>query len=167
MMGSNVVARFGALALAGALVVTAACERTGTEPDPHFDDVVRVNLIDRATGETLAHTHGEGEAMHWDGDLGHLHVGEELVVDVEFIARGGHVVPLGSEWTVMACPEVHWTGSRCDGDSDGVISVHPHGNHVDIEADAEGESAVVFALWHGGHSDWAGAPAVGIEVDDH
>jgi hypothetical protein len=166
MMGRNTFARFGALALAGALVVTTACERTGTEPDPHYDDVVRVNLIDRDTGEQLAHTHGDPPSSWHPNELPHLHEGDEIEVNVEFIARGNVTVPLGGEWTVRACPAANWHANHCDGDSDGIVEVHNHGDHVDIEAVGHGESAIVFALWHGSHADWV-SPAIGIEVDDH
>lgn len=138
-----------------ALTITVQAGEPGPG-DP--DDVARVELYDRDSGEQLAHTHGTGASMHWDGELPHLHSGEELEVNVVFKDSRGWIVPLGGEYTVQA---------RLTGASPaGVVSLSNHGDHVDIDALAPGEVEIIFALWHDDHSEFD-APPIELEVDDH
>jgi hypothetical protein len=149
----------GALAV---VAVTAACDRHPYDPDDH-DIRASVELVDRATGARMAWTHGTGDGIHWDGALPHLHVGDELAVNVRFLRANGTEIPLGSEYTVRAR-----LAEQADGrvGAPGIVRLENHGDHVDITGLAEGETYIVFMLWHGSHADFT-TPAIEVEVDDH
>ena len=127
------------------------------EPDP--DAVVsRVNLINRSTGDEIAHTHGSGDNMSWHGNFSHLHTGEELAVNVIFYDGENNPISLGGHYEVIA--------SLAEGSSSGVVTLSNHGDHIDITAIGEGEVDIIFSLWHDGHSEFD-APPIELEVDDH
>lgn len=127
------------------------------EPDP--DAVVsRVKLINRSTGEEIAHTHGSGENMHWHGSFSHLHTGEEIAVNVEFYDMNNTLIVLDGDYQVQA--------SLTENSPSGVVSLSNHIDHIDIEAIGEGEVHIIFSLAHDGHIDF-NAPPIEFEVDDH
>lgn len=135
-----------------------SCSDNSTGPDTDPVEVTRVNLVDRDSGEEIAHTHGSGDSMHWHGSLPHLHPGEEIEVNVEFLDADGNVIALGGEYTVQA--------HLASGSDDGVVELSSHGDHVDVEAVGEGNVEIIFSLWHGDHSEFD-APAIGLEVEHH
>lgn len=135
-----------------------SCSDSSTGPDTELVEVTRVNLVDRDSGTEFAHTHGTGSSMHWHGSLPHLHPGEEIEVNVEFIDANGDVIQLGGEYTVQA--------QLASGSDTGVIEMSNHGDHVDIEAIGDGEVEIIFSLWHGDHSEFE-APSVALEVEHH
>jgi hypothetical protein len=137
--------------MAAALMAgAAACDSPVDPVDPHGDPV-DVELADRATGELLAYTHGD----HWDGGLPHLGVGEEIAVNAYFLDADGDTIALGGEYTVAM--------ELATGAPGGIIAISNHGDHVDIEGVAEGETQVIVRLMHGNHSDWD-SPVLTIHV---
>jgi len=154
-MSSKVLRSMGAFALAGVLVATAACERQVTDPG-HFGTVAEVEIRDRATGTLYLESHGD----HWDGPgIPHLHVGEEIALNVHFFdAAGNEAVLGGGEFELQV--------RLADEGTPGIVDFSVHGDHADIEGIAEGETYLVFQLWHGGHTDFDTMP-VAFEVDDH
>jgi hypothetical protein len=144
------------------VTLLAACDRHPQDPDDHAIPA-SVELVDRATGARMAWTHGSGAAIHWDGELPHLHVGNELAVNVRFLRANGTEIPLGTEYTVRAR-----LAEQADGrvGAPGIVRLENHGDHVDITGLAEGETYIVFMLWHGSHADFT-TPAIEVEVDDH
>jgi hypothetical protein len=144
-----------ALPLAAALLV-AGCDGSSTEAE--HSEPARLDLVNRSSGELLAWTHGTGSSIHWDGGLPHIHAGDELALNTIFRDSDGNEIPLGGEYTVNA---ILTSGSPA-----GVVALDPHGDHVDIDALAEGEVQIIFQFWHGNHSEWD-APAIALEVEDH
>lgn len=159
-MKQSIVTRLAGLALVP-VIALAGCSRSPTDPPDHAI-VVGAELIDRATGTRLAWTHGTGAAMHWDGGLPHLHEGEELAINVNFVRADGSAIQLGGDFTVRARLAEGNEGNGVEG----IVAIHNHGDHVDLEAIAEGETEIVFMLWHGNHADFT-TPAIEVEVDDH
>jgi hypothetical protein len=154
--------------LAGLLLVpllaVAACERSPTGED-HAGEVVAIELYDRANPtQRLAWTDGQGAAMHWDGALPTLQVGQEIAVNVRFLRRNGAEIPLGGSYTVRARPAGQATGSAQTAWENAVVRVEAHGDHVDIIGRAAGETQVAFLLWHGSHADWDAAPPITVRV---
>lgn len=138
-----------------AVVTLAACgDRGPTEAD--HGEAVAAEVRDRDSGERLAWTDGEGSSIHWDGSLPQLAVGEGIEVDVVFFDENGTQIPLGGEFEAR----VEEAG---DPPSD-IIQIENHGDHVDIEALAVGETEIVLQLWHGGHADWS-TPAIALHVE--
>lgn len=135
-----------------------SCSDSSTSPDVEDLEITKVNLENRDSGEEFSHTHGSGSSMHWHGSLPHLHPGEGVEVNVNFVDGNDQPVSLGSEYTVQA--------RLASGSDEGVIEINNHGDHVDIEAIGEGEVEVIFALWHDGHSEFD-SPSITIEVESH
>jgi hypothetical protein len=146
------------------LGVFAACDNPVRDDDDHRD-VARLELYaDAGLTQRLAYTHGQGLNMHWDGSLPHLDEGEEMALYARFLTPGGHTIPLTGEFTVHA----ELANQQQDGVEGvpGIIAIENHGDHVDLEGLAEGETHIVFLLWHGGHADWR-SPAILVGVEDH
>lgn len=133
------------LAVVMAVVVLAACsDDDPTSPDPHAEPV-EAEVYDRETGDTLAFVHGD----HWDGTIV-VGVGEEIEVDVGFLDAEGELIPLGGDITV---------GVRLDdGEPDDVIAFATHGDHLDFEGVAEGETHIVLQFLHDGQMEWETPP---------
>jgi len=161
-MSSKVLRSMGMFALAGALVATAACERQTTEPG-HFGAVAEVEIRDRATNTLYLESHGD----HWDGPgIPHLHVGEEIALNVHFFDAEGNEANLGGGEFEL---RVRLADAARDGGVEGtpgIVDFSAHGDHADIEGIAEGETYLVFQLYHGNHSDFDTMP-IEFEVDDH
>lgn len=136
------------------LVALAGCDRSSTAAE--HGEPESLQLVQRGTTNVLAWTDGTGSAIHWDGGLPHLHPGEELAVNAVFRDGDGDVIDLGGEYTVNAI--------LTSGSPQGVVALHPHGDHVDIEAIGVGTVQVIFQLMHGNHSDWD-SPAIQVEVE--
>jgi hypothetical protein len=127
------------------------------EPDPNAV-VSRVELVNRSTGEEIAHTHGSGANMSWHGSFPHLHSGEEIAVNVIFYDMQNNPFVLTGDYEVQA--------SLTENSPSGVVSLSNHTDHIDIEAISEGEVYIIFSLVHDGHTDF-NAPSIKFEVDDH
>jgi len=154
-MSSKVFRSMGVFALAGALMATAACERSATDPG-HFGTVTEVEIRDRATNTLYLESHGD----HWDGPgIPHLHVGEEIALNVHFFDAAGNEADLGGG-------EFELRVRLADEGTPGIVDFSAHGDHADIEGVAEGVTHLVFQLWHGGHTDFDTMP-VEFEVDEH
>lgn len=157
--------RLGFLLILPALLLLPACDRHDDE-DEHFGVVERIEVRNRANNALYAF-HIRTQDDGWQGDgLPHLHVGEEIAVNVHFFDSDGHEAVLGTtrEYQVG----VRLATQAQDGvvGQAGIVDISAHGDHVDIEAEAEGETYIVFQLMHGNHSD-ADSPPLLIEVDDH
>jgi hypothetical protein len=153
------------LLLAALPLVTlfAACDRHPHGPEDHAAPV-GAELVNRATGARLAWTHGTGAGMHWDGALPHIHTGDELAVNVRFLRADGTAITLGGEYTVRARLAEQQRDGRVG--APGIVRLENHGDHVDITGLTNGETYIVFDLWHGSHADWY-TPPIEVEVDDH
>lgn len=146
------------LALPG-LLLLSACDRHDDDHDDHFGLVDRVEVRDRASDALFAFYQREEHTLGFQGPgVPHLHEGDEIALNVLFFDTQGHQAVLGTAREYEVRAEV--TGAA------GIVSVSNHGDHVDVEALAGGETTVVFHLWHGGHADFT-TPPLEIEVDDH
>jgi hypothetical protein len=105
----------------------------------------------RGTDQRLAYVHG----THWHGRI-ELDAGDEVEVDVRFLDGEGNVIALGGAYTVRAeiAPD-HPTG---------IASVASHGDHLDIEGDAAGETRIIIHFWYDGAAAWT-APALRVVVN--
>jgi len=138
------------------LMALAACDRSSTAAEHGEPESLELRV--RGSNELVAWTHGTGSALHWDGELPHLHPGEEIALNAIFRDADGNTIPLGGEYSVNAI--------LAPGSPTGIVELTPHGDHVDIEGLAVGVASIIFQLYHGNHSDWD-APAIAIEVEDH
>jgi hypothetical protein len=146
----------GALALLAALTLAAGCDRGLTEPSD-APMPVELELVDRTNGDLLSYVHGSGSAAHWHGSLPVLRPGEELGVNAVFMDVDGLPIPLTGEHSVGA--------GLAAGSPAGVVSVSPHGDHVDILALDEGSVQIVFHFQRGGEPAWS-TPPLSLTVDD-
>lgn len=133
--------------LLGLILLTglAACSDSPTVPVEPEPEPVGAEIFLRGTQERLAYVHGD----HWDGRLD-LEVGEEIEVDVRFLDEDDEVIPLGGEYSVQA--------ELAPGAAQGIISVSAHGDHLDIDGEAPGETHILLHFWHDGHADWTTPP---------
>jgi translation initiation factor IF-1 len=137
--------RFSARSLVAvaALGALAAC---GDNPvAPGHPEPVGAEVFLRGTTERLAYVHGD----HWHGRI-ELTEGDEVEVDVHFLDAAGSVIPLGGGYSVRAVV--------ASGHPEGVVSVESHGDHLDIEGKAAGETRIVLQFMHGTHVEWTSAP---------
>jgi hypothetical protein len=150
------------LTVAPLVTLSAACDRSPTDTGEHGAPA-SVELVNRASGQRLAWTHGSGASMHWDGTLPHIDVGDELAVNVRFLRADGTAIALGGEYTVRAR-----LAQQGDGQvgAPNIIRIDNHGDHVDLSGIAVGRTHVVFLLWHGGHADFT-TPPIEVEVESH
>ena len=141
------------------LLALAGCD-SDSPTDPGHENVPAVaQVFDRDTGALLAYTHGTGAGIHWDGGIPHLHVGEEIELDIVFLNDDGEEIAYGSEFEARA--------RLADGSPTGVIQFANHGDHIDVEAIGEGEAYLVLMFWHR-HADWGWeTPPLEFEGDDH
>lgn len=140
-----------------ALLVAAACSSDSPTGPGNQVQVSEVEILNRSTNAAVAHTHGSGSGMHWHGKI-HLHPGDDVAYTVRFLDAGGQAISLSGEYSVHA--------QLAPGSSGSVITLSPHGDHVDIEAIGEGEVDVIFSLRRGSTAVFE-APALTVEVVDH
>ncbi|MCU4924786.1 hypothetical protein OB905_02155 [Halobacteria archaeon AArc-dxtr1] len=130
--------------------------------DHGSDDVDELVILDRAEDphEEVADYH-DG---HWHGELPHIHPGDNVSLGGEFYDHDEHEIHIGHD-------EEYELGVRVADDAEeGIVSIDEdedfHGDHVHIHGEEEGETEVVFMLWHDDHADWETEP-IAISVDDH
>lgn len=134
------------------LLLVAGCDRSTTEPEHGEPD--QVELYDLDSGTVYAFTEGSGNARHWDGALPAIPQGTSLEVGVRFFDEEGDEVPLEGEY---------WAAAEIRSGGTGILEVHSHGDHLDLEGLAPGTVQVVFQLFHGNHSDWD-SPELAVTV---
>jgi hypothetical protein len=145
--------RFSARSLVAvaALGVLAACGDNPVVPGDPAPEPVAAEVYLRGTDERLAYVHGD----HWHGRI-ELAAGEEVEVDVRFLDADGNVIALGGDYTVYA--------EIAPGHPAGIATVESHGDHLDIEGEAAGETRIVLHFWHDGHADWT-TPGLRVVVN--
>lgn len=134
-----------ALAATASLILLAGCSDSPTEPGEPDIEPVTAEVYERGTENRLAWVHGD----HWDGGI-ELSLGGEIEVDVRFLDENDQVIPLGGEYTVEA--------EIAPGEPAGIVHVLGHGDHLDIEAEAVGETHLILHFWHDNHADWSTPP---------
>jgi len=130
------------------LLFAAGCDRSPSEGGHR--DPVAAEVVERATGSVLARTTGSGSNLQWDAALPPLAPGSALSIEVRFLDRDGAAIPLGGEYSVQA--------SLATGSPTGRVTITSLGDYVNLQGVAAGTVQLVFALWHGGHSDWDSPP---------
>ncbi len=134
--------------------------------DDHDDhghaEVEELKILDRAEDphEQVAAYHDD----HWDGELPHVHVDAHVSLGGEFYDDHGDEIPIGGS-------EEYELGVRvADDANEDIVKIDDaddfHGDHVHIHGEADGETEVVFMLWHDDHADWESEP-LAITVEDH
>ncbi len=136
------------------LATLPGCDRSSTSAE--HGEPASLELRERGgTGALLAWTEGTGSQLRWEGGLPTLQPGDEIALDATFRDDDGHTIPLVGEFTVNAL--------LATGSPSGIVTIAPHGDHVDLEALAPGTVGIVFQLFHGNHSDWE-SPALELVV---
>ena len=144
------------MALAG-VVALGACD-TPVSPDDHDDHEAVGAEVQDLDGNVIA-TFEDGAWTFASGDAVHMHPGDELEVEIFFIAEDGDRFQLpqsDADYTlrvVVANPAV--------------VTYTAHGDHGDFAALAEGETTAIIQVYHGTHEDWQTDPGMAIEVVDH
>jgi hypothetical protein len=164
MMGRNIFARLGAVALAGALVVTAACDRA-TEPNGHAHPAA-LQIFDRAVdrdmeGDPMLYTHG----THWHGGELVVEEGERLSLGFRVLDADGHTIPLGTEYTIRAHTEDQANCNEGTDVSNEYVRLNSHGDHLHVHGLEHGHTDIRFCVWHGDHSDYE-SPWLHVDVED-
>lgn len=126
--------------------------------------VDRLTILDRAHDphEEVAEFHDD----HWEewSELPHIHVDDNVSLGGEFVDDHGDEIHIGSDYEYELGVRV------CEEAEEGIVEIDEeedfHGDHVHIHGVAEGETEVVFMLWHDDHADWESDP-ITIEVEDH
>ena len=135
--------------------VTLLVEGVGGYEDDHDDEVSHFDVIDRDTDEVTADIHGD----HWHGSLPHIHEGEHISLGAHVEDGHGDEIELdGDHWELRV--------RLADGAHEDVVSFDYHGDHVHIIGDHEGETEVVFQLYHDDHVEYE-TPPITAEVEPH
>ncbi len=120
------------------------------EGDHDADAIADVHILDRAHDphEEVADHHDD----HWHGELPEVPVDDNVSLGAVFEDEDGNEIPLGDEYELRV--------ALAEG-ADDIVSFDYHGDHVHIIGEEEGETEVVFQLYHDDHVDYETAP---IEV---
>ena len=137
-----------ALVLA-ATVALGACDDNSTGPDDHDHDQAAGLVV---LGENDAVLVSVNAARQVTGSLT-VPAGEGRHLEVWFVAEDGdRFQPDGDEHTL------DWTVAN-----EAVAVIDSHGDHMDLDGVAAGNTTVVFSILHGNHSDYD-SPAIPITV---
>ena len=160
------IRRLALLLVLPVLLFVAACDRHDHDDD-HFGVVERVEVRDRATNTLYGVWQRAQTDLGFQGDgVPHLHVGEEIALNVLFFDIDGQQVALSRTGEFRLGVRLAEAARDGVAGTPGVVDFSAHGDHADIEGAAEGETYLVFQLMHGNHSDFD-TPPIEIEVDDH
>jgi len=116
-------------------------------------DVSDVEILDRAPDphEAVADWHDD----HWHGELPTVPVDDNISLGAVFLDGDENEAELNGEYELRV---------RLEDDADEVVAFDYHGDHVHIIGEEEGETEVVFQLWHDDHADFETTPiAVTVE----
>jgi hypothetical protein len=148
---------FALLALP-ALLLVAGCDRH--DDDEHFGLVDRIEVTDREDGTLYAFYNRDQDALGFQVDeVLAVPVGEEIALDVRFRDVHGQWAELGAGQEYELGARIHPTQGQ-----PGIVELSAHGDHVDIEGVAPGQTHIQLRLMHGGHSDHD-SPPLAIQVN--
>jgi len=163
----NRLPRFAALLLLALFLPvgpTACGESAESEHEDHHDDHDHddhddhnddfdVMLFDTTNDEVYADAHGD----HWDGALPELYVGDELEVGVSIADAEGNPIEPGGDYTLQV--------SVTEASPEGIVAIALHGDHVDIEALAPGEVALIVEILHDGEVEFT-SPELALSIGE-
>lgn len=131
------------------------------EEDGEFDahHVSDVSVLDRAYDphEEVANWHDD----HWDGEIPPVPVDDNVSLGAIFVDENGNEAELNTDYELR---------TRLEDDAPDIVEFDFHGDHVHIIGEEEGETAVIFQLWHGDHADFETTPiqvTVAEDPTDH
>jgi hypothetical protein len=136
-------------------ITLAACGH-----DHDTGEVAKLYLLDRgADSAEVADVHGE----HWHGNLPTITVGDNISIGGRFVDENGKNLTLGSNEG-----DLQIRARVADGQPTDIVRLEFHGDHVEIFGEKEGQTRLVFQLWHDNHADWE-SPAIRVRVEagDH
>lgn len=127
--------------------VLAACESDGTGPDDH-DEAAGLVVLDQNDVAVVS----VNAARQVTGSLT-VQAGQARHLEVWFVAEDGdRFQPDGDEHSL------DWTVAN-----EAIAMIDAHGDHMDLDGIAAGNTTVVFSILHGNHSDYD-SPAIPITV---
>ncbi|MCK8826462.1 hypothetical protein MWH25_01695 [Natroniella acetigena] len=119
----------------------------------HHMEIAEFEVIDRSADDVTAYVHHD----HWHGELPNVPVNEDISLGAYIEDEHGDEIELGSEYELRA--------RLADGAAEGIVEFHSHGDHVHVVGESEGETDIVFELWHGDHVDYE-TPEITVQVGD-
>lgn len=125
-------------------------EHDDHDHDDHDHDleeasITRFDIVDRQTDEVVADVHDD----HWHGELPTIPVDDRVSLGAIVEDEDGDEIPLSEKYELRV---------RLEDDADDIVSFEYHGDHVHLLGEEEGESVVVFQVWHGDHADYETPP---------
>jgi len=111
------------------------------------DDISEFKVIDRSKDEVTAYVHGD----HWHGSLPVVHVEEHVSLGASIEDAEGNEIPLDGDHYELKV-------ELAEGANEGIVSFHQHTDHVHIVGEMEGQTEVVFQLWHQDHIGYETPP---------
>lgn len=147
--------RFGIGIATASIALVSGCIGED-DHDDHSHEHGRVSdltIIDRSVDEIVADYHG-----HWHGTLPSIPLGEHVSLGATFEDDDGNVLPLGEH------EEYQFGAVVADGANDEPINIVLHGDHVHLQGEATGVTAVAFQLLHDGEVEWEASESIGVEV---
>jgi len=113
-------------------------------------------VIDRSEDEVTAYVDGD----HWHGDLPFVPLDDNISLGAYVEDGDGDEIFLGET------EEYELRVAVADGADEDPVSFDYHGDHLHIIGESEGETEVVFQLWHDDHSDYDTPPIAAEVVED-
>lgn len=126
---------------------------TGYEPHDHDHvDIAELELVDRDTDDVIA-TYHDG---HWDGTMPSIPEGETVSIGANITTDGDAELSLGDAYQL----EAHEVDHEQDH-----LHIHSHGDHIYLEGETAGETAVSIQIVHDDHTEWE-SPPIEVTVGD-
>jgi len=121
--------------------------------DYHDHEIGKFELIDRSTEEVTAHIHSD----HWHGSLPEVPLNDHISLGANIEDEDGNEIELGEEYELKI--------DLAEGANQEIVSFDEHGDHVHIKGEEEGNTQIVFQLWHHDHIEYE-TPSIGVFVGE-
>jgi len=121
--------------------------------DDHDEEFERFEIIDRSTDEVTAYVHSD----HWHGSLPEVPLDDHISLGANIEDEDGDEIELGGEYEFKV--------DLAEDANEGIVSFDEHGDHIHIKGEEEGNTRVVFQLWHDDHIEYE-TPSIGVFVGE-
>ncbi len=121
--------------------------------DDNDDEIGIFEITDRSTDDVTAYIHSD----HWHGSLPEVPLDDHISLGANIEDEDGNEKELGGKYELKV--------DLAEGANEGVVSFEEHGDHVHIHGEEEGNTQIVFKLWHDDHTEYE-TPSIGAFVGE-
>jgi len=121
--------------------------------EDHEHEIGEFEIIDRSTEEVTAYVHAD----HWHGSLPEVPLYDHISLGANIEDVEGNEVELDGDYELKV--------DLAEDANEGIVSFDEHTDHVHIKGEEEGNTRVVFQLWHDDHIEYE-TPSIGVFVGE-